>query len=69
MSNPIDSAFENEQHIDYLHPDGKPVAHEKDAEFDDDGKSKGHNYQKALDEADGHSMQKADPFLHDDANT
>jgi len=73
MSNELDLGSETDEHIDYLHPDGKPAAHEKgsklDDDDDDDGKSKGHSYQKALDEADGHSMQKPDPFLHGDSKT
>lgn len=51
--------------IDYMHPDGKPeemqnVEETSGAEAKVDAKHEHY----ALQEADGHSMKKPDPFLH-----
>jgi len=46
--------------LDYMHPQGKPPA---DEPADDDAKPDQKHMDKALEEADGHSIYKADPFL------
>lgn len=50
--------------IDYLHPSGKgEEAREGEPTIDESAKPDQKSFDKALQEADGHSMKKPDPFL------
>jgi hypothetical protein len=63
-----DFNIENEsEDIDYLHPQGKPEK-EESAETGD-GKPSWRQLRIALDEADGHYMPKADPYLDEEPST
>lgn len=58
----MDNEKDEDLEVDYLHPDGKP----KQASGDKEGDTKPDlkSFEQALREADGHSMRKADAFLH-----
>ncbi len=54
----------DDEEIDYLHPFGKlPETKEQKPTEGDSAKPDYKNYWYALQEADGHSMKKDDPFL------
>ena len=52
--------------IDYLHPHGKPAKQTKPAKQANDGKPDYKSLERAIQDADGHSIYKADPFLDGD---
>jgi hypothetical protein len=55
--------YENDE-LDYMHPDGKPEETKgQEIKEGDDAQPDAKQLQKALEEADGHSMKKPDPFL------
>jgi hypothetical protein len=57
----VDSNDDGE--VDYLHPNGKRATSHMRVSFPD--YTDGTSYRKALEEADGHSILKYDPFIHD----
>jgi hypothetical protein len=51
--------------VDYLHPFGKTQSTKgEEIKEGDEAKPSAKNFHYALQEADGHSMVKNDPFLH-----
>jgi hypothetical protein len=71
MSDDVDFPFQNDDYdgVDYLHPNGKPPEYPTivpTSEYRPDWKGY-MSYNKALEEADGHSICKYDPFLHGDS--
>ena len=54
----------DQDEIDYLHPDGKPDSSKTPVDKED-AKPSTRNMRKALEEADGHYKPRKDPYLHD----
>jgi hypothetical protein len=62
-ADPLNAETNNENDIDYLHPEGKPVTGSKPPATEDARPSL-HDMRQAIDEADGHYMPRRDPYLH-----
>lgn len=56
--------FEDMDDVDYMHPFGKPNDGKNEPELEgEDAKPDAKRMKYALEEADGHSIHKPDPFL------